>query len=364
MDQDSTRAGRLTRRTALLTTGAAGLAALGLGACAAGSSTPTTATSAPAAGGTEGATGLEEMAQKAKAEGSVNVYSAAPQNATEQLAKEFTAKYGVAVNITRLVSSPLAARFSAEAQTGQVVADTLQMSDVTFMSRAMQEGWLVKLDNATVPAARDWPARFQQNNTIFVQALALESILYNTQLAKGSDAPTRWEDLLNPMWKGKIMLVDVRSAANALGWLYYMRTTYGDSFVQRLGAQDLKLIDSTTTGANSVAAGDVVMLAPSNHWSNTPLIEQGAPIVDAHPAPNTGVEQWMGAAKNPPHPNASLLYMNFALSVPGQVVECKDLCSSVLDAPGTLKLPEGYVSPPIDEAAAQKNTLLALLGLH
>jgi iron(III) transport system substrate-binding protein len=115
------------------------------------------------------------------------------------------------------VSAPLAARFSAEAQGGQVSADTLQMSDLTFMLRAMQAGWLAKLDSATTPAVSGWPVQFHKDNTIFVQALALESILYNTQLASGSDAPTQWEDLLNPKWKGKIMMVDVRSGGECPG---------------------------------------------------------------------------------------------------------------------------------------------------
>jgi iron(III) transport system substrate-binding protein len=143
-----------------------------------------------------------------------------------------------------------------------------------------------------------------------------------------------------------------------------MSKTYGDSFVERLGAQDLKLVDSTTTGANSVAAGDVVMLAPSNHWSNTPLIEQGAPIVDAHPAPTTGTEQWMGMVRNAPHPNAAQLFVNYALSPEGQTAECTNLCTSVLSAPGAIPLPVGYVSPPLEAADAQKADLLALLGIQ
>ena len=39
---------------------------------------------------------------------------------------------------------------------------------------------------------------------------------YNTELVPADQAPKRWEDLLHPRWKGKLVITDAASSASAL----------------------------------------------------------------------------------------------------------------------------------------------------
>jgi ABC-type Fe3+ transport system substrate-binding protein len=107
------------------------------------------------------------------------------------------------------------------------------------------------------------------------------------------------------------------------------------------------------------------MLGPSNYWTDLALIQKGAPLQDAVPSPNptTGAEEWFALPKNAPHPNAALLFFNYAMSVAGQFATCNALCQSVRHTKGTLPFPKDYESPPINPAVQNKKKILGLLNL-
>jgi iron(III) transport system substrate-binding protein len=77
-----------------------------------------------------------------------------------------------------------------------------------------------------------------------------------------------------------------------------------------------------------------------------------------------GGELWTAMVANAPHPNAAKLFLNFALSEAGQLAACKNLCSSVVNTPGTYPFPPQYASPPIGEANTKRAELLSLVGLQ
>ncbi len=358
--------GPLTRRTALRLGLSSGVA-FGLAACAPATSSvvsPAAASASAAVAIPTDPPELFDLVKKAQVEGTLTWYSSAVPNAIAILGGGFTGKYGIPVNIVRLVSAPQATRFTAEAEGGKMVADVIQMSDLAFLDTATKKGWLAKPTPAQIPALKAWPSKFSLYGSSYMQAMGLYDIAYNTNLVKGNDIPDKWEKVLDPKWKNLIMMSDPRNNLPNQSWLYLMRKTFGDSFLKGLGQQNLKLTTSTAIGINSVASGEVAMIVPTNYWSNVPLISAGAPIAEAYPTPTTAAEQWMALVQGAPHPSAAALFFHYALSLEGQMVECKNLCTSALNAPGTIPLPDGYVSPPVAEATAQKAELLGLIGLQ
>lgn len=306
----------------------------------------------------------DALVAAAQKEGGLNLYSAAVPNALALLAGAFTGMYNIPVNVTRLVSVPLQTQFTAEVEAGKPVADIVQMSDSDWMSKtATADQWFETPDPADVPSVAKWPKNYILGGQAYLQSLGLYDIAYNSDVVTGKDIPKTWKDVLDKKWQGKIMLVDPRSNNAQLAWMYEMDKLYGDDFLKKLGALKPQYSLSTAVGINSVASGDAAMIVPTNHWSNTPLIAAGAPIVDTYPSPTTSAEEWMAMVKNSPHPAAAKLFLNFALSPYGQLAMCKDLCTSVLNVPGTIPFPAKYISPPITEAVADRAHLLALLGL-
>lgn len=359
-NQESALETRLTRAR-VLRLGAGSALAAGIGAMTAGrgfAAPETTDKTAPKYN-------LAKLVKAAQAEGELNFYSAMPPVAITALANAFTAQYGIKVNVTRQVSAQLATLVVAETNSGKHVGDIVQMSDYFFMIGASQHKWFRK-PPANLPGLAKWPAKYTRGKgTVYLQSLGAYTVGYNTRLVQGSDIPTNWKKLLDPKWKGKLMTTDPRSNNNVLSFFYMLHEAFGDSFMRQLGAQDLKLTNSSVTGINSVASGDVAMLFPSNHWTDIALINQGAPIADAHPnpTPTSGAEEWFAMIKGAPHPNASLLFFNYAMSVAGQLATCKTLCTSVRNSKGTLGYPKGYQSPPINRAVQSKTKILKFLGL-
>src|SRR5262249_40390680 len=74
-----------------------------------------------------------------------------------------------------------------------------------------------------------------------------EVIMYNSKNVKPEDAPTTWDGLLDPKWKGKIVIRDVRASAG-------MKTVFSALIIreeQRAGSVDagfefLRKLDAST----------------------------------------------------------------------------------------------------------------------
>jgi iron(III) transport system substrate-binding protein len=84
---------------------------------------------------------------------------------------------------------------------------------------------------------------------------------YNPALIKPEDAPKSWEDLLNPKWKGRMVMPDAASSAGALQWYAAIRHVYGRSFMEKLAAQDIlvrtgsgEVVETLISGERPLAA--------------------------------------------------------------------------------------------------------------
>ena len=80
---------------------------------------------------------------KAKAEGSVTVYTTgAPANYAE-LGKRFKEKYGISVTVNRKVDNDLLVQINAEESTGKAVADIWVPTAKGIVLGALKNGWVV-----------------------------------------------------------------------------------------------------------------------------------------------------------------------------------------------------------------------------
>jgi ABC-type Fe3+ transport system substrate-binding protein len=307
----------------------------------------------------------KELIQAAQKEGGLTFYTAFAAAASAPLAGQFTATYDIPVNVQRLTSAIIETKFAAEAQANKVIADVVQITDPPwYTTTAGPKGWLLTPTSDEVPVLKTWPKKWTHDNDAFLQCLDYSTIGYNTQLLQGKDVPTSWKDLLNPKWKGAIILTDPRSNNTDLAWCLVMQQTFGSTFLQKLGEQKLQLTLSGITAASSVAAGDAAIAIPSSKLQIDSVQAAGGPIqVMPMHEPTIGGEGWTTIAANCPHPNAAKLFLNYALSQTGQSVTCKSICASVTDAPGAIPLPTKYESPPIAEALTKRSELLGLLGL-
>lgn len=305
----------------------------------------------------------QELVDAAKAEGRVVWYSSIPQAPTEAAASAFEEKYGVTVEIVRASSEILEQRYSTERDTAKVVGDVLTVPESYILSDYLKKSWLAPFDSKTMPAVNNWPSEYLYEDSYALVNIQPIGIAYNTDLVKGEDLKS-WESILDPQYKGKIVLADPGAIVPWTELLRILKNTYGEKYLTDFKDQDFQLQPSAVPGTQQVAAGESALAFPSLYSVVNPLKEKGAPIDIKFFSPTSGVQQFTAMSKGSSHPKASALLVNYLLSSEGQSILNRGVAASVLaDVPGTVALPADYQLPDLVKAKDEQKALLSLLGL-
>jgi iron(III) transport system substrate-binding protein len=142
-------------------------------------------------------------------------------------------------------------------------------------------------------------------------------LAYNTKLIARGKAPRSYDELLNPVWKGK-MLMDASEQWAAL-MFQIMGKEKAQRYMRELVKQNIALRrESNAMRAQLIAAGEAPMDIDSTLGPVDELKKRGAPIDWVALSPVPVVTSAHGLAYRPPHPNAARLYLDFILSKEGQ----------------------------------------------
>jgi iron(III) transport system substrate-binding protein len=149
---------------------------------------------------------------------------------------------------------------------------------------------------------------------IFVNNLILG---YNTNFVSAKDAPRDYPDLLDPKWKGK-MLMD----STDYDWFGTLATVWGRekaiSYMERLARQEPMWRRGHGLTAQLLGAGETP-LAWAYNFRIERMKRDGAPVewIDTF-NPIVVTVNGIGLGAKPAHPNAAKLFIDFALSKKGQ----------------------------------------------
>jgi iron(III) transport system substrate-binding protein len=102
----------------------------------------------------------------------------------------------------RILPDIMINRLLTEERAGKHQADVvwLQFHQVSALERDGMLARYVALEDAALPDGLKVPGQWRSlGNRLF-------HIMYNTKLVSEKDAPKSWEDLLDPKWKGKLIL--------------------------------------------------------------------------------------------------------------------------------------------------------------
>jgi ABC-type Fe3+ transport system substrate-binding protein len=154
----------------------------------------------------------------------------------------------------------------------------------------------------------------------------LPPFVYNPTLVSPEEINS-WRDLLAPKWKSKMAARDPRLAGGglAIATFLYANPKLGKEYIQKLyGSQDIavsrddrQLLDFVGQGKYPIAIGPSEVLAKE-------FIAKGLPVRQFNPealqegALTTAGNSAISIPKNPPHPNALKVYLDYLLSKEGQ----------------------------------------------
>lgn len=308
---------------------------------------------------------LDSLIRAARKEGELTFYSAVTENVAKRAAEAYSAKYGVKVAILRLSSAPLMQRYANEAASGNFAADVVVASGAgTFVADNVKKGWSEPLSEARIPAviSGEFPARYYRGISAII-GVQPWLIFYHTERVKGADIPKDWPDLLDPKWKGKLILADPRASDAYIPLWTMFLDKYGESFFAGLRAQGMRAYGGVPA-VQALAAGEGSVGFPQVRSTVQDLRDKGAPVDSVTPSSTTGTELELSLASlsKAKHPNAARLFAHYVMTAEGnKVFNSADPGSfSIYD---TSRLPRAYESPKSD-AVARKELVFKLLGLQ
>jgi iron(III) transport system substrate-binding protein len=256
----------------------------------------------------------ERLAEGARKEGTLVVYTSLATSESVPLAQAFEKKYGVKVELWRSLSDQVVRRALNEAKARRHTVDVIETNAPELEALARERvtapfssPHIADIPAWGVPAHRMWIA---DRVDFFVVA-------YNTGRVRREELPASYEGFLDPKWKGRIGL-----EATDQEWLAGLARYWGEKraleFFRGLAAMKPDLRKGHVLLSEMVAAGDVPV-SLTNYASNADSMKRRDRPIDWKPVePVIGRPQALGLAAAAPHPNAALLFADFVLSPEGQ----------------------------------------------
>lgn len=218
----------------------------------------------------------------------------------------------IKVNIWRASGAELISRVVEEFRSGQSVADVIEgqdVSDAVFVANGMLQPYytpaLAFTENTAIvpaPGGSSFATGFRGSNV---------SLGYNNKLLSKDQIPKTYQDLLDPKWKGKIVI----AGGSAAKWLGVILDTLGEDFAKRLAQQNFPVHPvSGMAVLNLISSGEYALSTTiyDSHVSESK--KKGAPV-DWFPIEpvysNLGT---IAMSKLTSHPHAALLLIDFYLS--------------------------------------------------
>ena len=307
---------------------------------------------------------LEEGARK---EAAVTLYSGLTiDQALRPLVESFKRKYPyVKAEYWRSDSRPIVQKALAEQRAGQVIGDVLEGSG---LSQALVEAGI--LAPFTSPALASIPERYRDPSHLWAPTrMSYFGAAYNTNLIKPSEAPKRYEDLLDAKWKGKIAWV-TESQEGMPTFITNLRLAWGEAkaeaYLAGLAKQDMiPFGESGRALVNRVMDGEYPMSIAIFMHHALISAKAGAPVDAIAMDPVPSLSGTVVLPKNVPHPYAAMLMIDFLLSKDGQETLAKSDYFPSSDAvapadylkrivPRYAGVPENFLRPEVWGAAMER----------
>jgi iron(III) transport system substrate-binding protein len=151
-------------------------------------------------------------------------------------------------------------------------------------------------------------------------------VIYNSSAISAADAPKSLEDLLNPKYRGKVVMPDPTQHTTTMQWLASLYKIMGkekaDKFIRDLGATKPTLAESFAPSAERVSTGETPIAISLVRYVVT-FAETGAPVDYVRLGKMLSTGQYLALSHKAPRPNAGKAFIDFFLGAEGMKLLAK-----------------------------------------
>lgn len=256
-----------------------------------------------------------ELLNQAKKEGEVILYTTMSVGDFEHFNKAAKEKYPF-LNIRHvyLSSARQAARVMQEFRAGRVQADVLGNSPEPLLYLKQQGVLSVYKSPETINLLKDaWdPEGYWSGMTTDLLVTG-----FNPRLISRSAVPKNYDEYLRSQFKGQLAVN--RGVPYPLSGMVSLRgEEQGIAYFKKFSQQDLRLVEGYTHTVNLMAAGEYPLTTFMQVSKLDAMKRKNAPVDWLPSAPTLATISTVAIVKNPLHPAAAQLLIDFYLSAEGQ----------------------------------------------
>lgn len=295
----------------------------------------------------------------AKEEGKVLIYTGASVDVQRELAAAFKGKYGIDMEFVSGNPAELETKITKERSAGLFLGDLVLSGPGSMVAGMKPKGLFDPIKPSLVlPEVLDPKVWWGEQGPIFIDTeeqyvvagtyYEATTVVVNNELIKPSQLKS-YRDLLDPAWKGKIVMADptVPGQAPAViqlwGWVI---PGLGKDYVQTFVKQEPVMSRDRRLPAEWVARGRYPIGVGINQDVVADFVSKGAPLKWARMEEGTWLTGGLGCLSllnKAPHPNAAKIFANWFLTREASTLYSR----AVLSQSGRVDVATDFLDPSV-----------------
>jgi len=259
----------------------------------------------------------------ARKEGKLRIYHTVDPPQAEVMFRPFKERFPfISIEYSRASHEDRAIRTLVAFKNKRIVTDILTGLGGSFFLYK-EVGALEDL--RAIPNLKNNPEGTRDHDGLWVgMHLRYWCMAYNTRALKREDLPKKWDDLLtNPKFRGGNLALGNRPQLWALSLWKANGEKWAKEFLTRLFTEVKPQLRREGMNANLelLAAGEFNLTIPAAEYRTYQKTLDGAPISYHCPEPVPAAVSEMGILKGAPNINAARVFVNWFLSMEGQIAQ-------------------------------------------
>jgi iron(III) transport system substrate-binding protein len=205
--------------------------------------------------------------------GDVTFYSSANAESIETVVKGFRQKHpDVNVSVVRAGTGSLMQRIKAEAANPK--ADVFWSGGLGTLAAYKDQ-----LAPYASPEAKAFPAALRGPNDLWLGVNAHVTVfLVNKKALKGEAIPTTWKELLDPKWKGRLIMSNPEQSSSSYEQIWGINKLFGQSALEAL-AKNVTAVSTSSAVTQGVSRGEFPVAITLEYLAHD-YIAAGAPDIE------------------------------------------------------------------------------------